>query len=410
MVQLAWASATDTGRAREINEDSLLIESGTNLFAVADGMGGHAAGEVASRIAVETLKARFEPSVDGIVAAIKAANREVLARANEEPSWRGMGTTLSVVALVPTDDGEEVLVANVGDSRVYRVHDGDLEQLSEDHSLVQDFVREGRISAAEARVHPNRNVVTRTIGNDPDVDVDWWMLDPAAGDRYLICSDGLSDELEDAQIARVLLTTRDPNEAARALVSQANQAGGRDNITVVIVDVVDDGGRSESASKTVARETRRSEPMHRETSIAERSLARGDDTVAVAAVRHRRFTWRVVAFLVALVVVLGAAVGGLAWFARNTYYVGVDASDQVTVFRGRPGGLLIWDPTVEDRTPYDIADIERSRQDEVRAGHETATRAEADRYVDNITTTTTTTTSTTTTSTTTPAAPTTSTP
>src|SRR3954469_10277085 len=277
MVTLRSASATDTGRAREINEDSLLVES--NLFAVADGMGGHAAGEVASRIALEVLKARFEPSVDGIVQAIKAANREVSTRGDAEPSWRGMGTTLSVVALVPDDGGEQVLVANVGDSRGDRTHDGSFEQLSEDHSLVQDFVREGRISPAEARVHPNRNVVTRVIGVGEDIDVDWWLIDPSAGDRYLICSDGLADEVEDHDIARVLLGTRDADEAARALVDLANRAGGRDNITVVLVDVVDDDGRSGTASKTVAStpSTRPREPVVRETT---QGPGGGDPTAA----------------------------------------------------------------------------------------------------------------------------------
>jgi len=410
MVTLQSASATDTGRARDINEDSLLVES--NLFAVADGMGGHAAGEVASRIALEVLKARFEPSVDGIVAAIKAANREVLERGEAEPSWRGMGTTLSVVALVPSEDGEEVLVANVGDSRVYRTHDGDFEQLSEDHSLVQDFVREGRISPAEARVHPNRNVVTRTIGNENDVDVDWWLIDPSAGDRYLICSDGLTDEVEDADIARVLRTVRDPNEAARALVDLANRAGGRDNITVVLVDVVDDDGRSEAASKTIAGDTRRSSStvVHDDAGMSARGRTSDGPPIVPNEPVPKRVTWRVIVFLAAVVLVVVAAVGGVIWFARNTYYVGVDDNDAVTIYRGRPGGVLWIDPTVAKTTPYSIDDLEPSRHDEVQAGHETSSVDEAERYVENITTTTTTSTTTTTTTTTVPPPTTTSTP
>src|SRR5688500_12906221 len=217
-------------------------------------MGGHAAGEVASAIAIEALKANVGTTPEEMVQAIRAANRAVIDRADRNPEMRGMATTLSGVTLVPTEEGESFIVANVGDSRVYRLHDGEIEQLTDDHSLVGDLAREGQISPAEARVHPNRNIVTKGIGNDADVIADTWVIDPYAGDRYLLCSDGLTDEVEDHELARVLLTVKDPDEAARELVKLANAAGGRDNITAVIVDVVDDGGRSRTASAALAKE------------------------------------------------------------------------------------------------------------------------------------------------------------
>jgi protein phosphatase len=403
VTELRWGSATDEGRVREINEDSFLADD--SLWAVADGMGGHAAGEVASAIAVQTLREHAGPSADEIVEAMRLANRAVVEQAGRDPSMRGMGTTLSVVALVPGgDDGasDEIVVANVGDSRVYRLHDGELEQLTDDHSLVGDLVRAGRITPAEARVHPNRNIVTKVIGNEDDVVADSWIVDPHAGDRYLLCSDGLTDEVEDVAIARVLRATKDPSAAAKELVDLANAAGGRDNITAVIVDVVDDGGRGEAASAVLAREPGRttSAPMVHE------GPGGGPHTAAVPAVtrerlaKPRRLTWRVAVFIVAIVVVLGVAVGGTIWFARNTYYVGVDKSETVTIYRGRPGGVLFIKPTVEDRTEFSVGDVEPSRRDEVEQGHEVSSRALAERYVRNIVTTTTTSTTTTTTSTT----------
>jgi serine/threonine protein phosphatase PrpC len=405
-VTLRVGSATDTGRVRDLNEDSLLVTE--RLFAVADGMGGHAAGEVASLIAVETLKATADATPESIVEAVRAANRAVRSRSEEDPDTRGMGTTLSVVGLVPGEGGgrEEIVVANVGDSRVYRLHQGELEQVSEDHSLVQDLVREGRLTAAEARVHPNRNVVTRTIGIDANVDVDWWIIDPAAGDRYLVCSDGLTDEVEDHAIARVLHTVKDTDEAARQLVDLANAAGGRDNITVLVVDVVDDGGRAEAASAALGADpprTARNDTVVRESSRAGTSSATAAEEPAY---RPKRFTWRVALFVLAVVLVLVGAFGGTIWFARNTYSVAL-ADEEITIFRGRE--LLWFEPTIEERTDLGIGDIQPSRRAEVEAGHEVSSRAEADRYLRNITTTTTTSTTTTTTTTTTitPPAPTT---
>ena len=260
MTALRVGSASHTGMVRSVNQDACLVAE--PLFAVADGMGGHAAGEVASEVAVEALRINAEASSEGLVRAVKVANRAVWEKGATDPSMRGMGTTMCAVALVPASDGTEgdgtegdaLAVINVGDSRVYLFRDGELDQITEDHSLVEDLVREGRLSHEEAKFHPQRNVVTRVLGMDEDVEVDSWRITPFTGDRLLLCSDGLFNEVDDRSIAGVLRRLSDPNDAAAELVRLANEAGGRDNITVVLVDVVDDGGRAEAASAAIASE------------------------------------------------------------------------------------------------------------------------------------------------------------
>ena len=235
-LRLVWAAASHPGRVRANNQDAAVAEEA--LFVVADGMGGHAAGEVASRVAIESMR----ESIGGgtLVDAVRLANRAVFEHAAEDPALRGMGTTLAAIALVDDSDGTTRMhVVNVGDSRVYLLRDGTLEQITDDHSLVAELEREGRLTAEEARVHPQRNIVTRVLGNTPDVDVDEFPIDPFRGDRFLLCSDGLFNEVPDDEIAAVLRQERDPQRAVDELVERANDAGGRDNITVVVVDLVD---------------------------------------------------------------------------------------------------------------------------------------------------------------------------
>src|SRR6516164_9514193 len=200
MTALRSGSATDVGLVRTVNQDQLLAAS--PLFAVADGMGGHAAGEVASLTAIEALKAAFDKdrSPAGLVAAAEEANRAVWDRGQTDLELRGMGTTLVAVALVESDGEERLTVISVGDSRVYLLRQGELEQLTTDHSLVQELVDEGQLSEAEADVHPHRHVLTRALGVDQDVTVDEIQILPVRGDRYLLCSDGLPRELTDNQI------------------------------------------------------------------------------------------------------------------------------------------------------------------------------------------------------------------
>lgn len=421
MTRLRSGAATDTGQVRSNNEDNLLVSE--RLFAVADGMGGHSAGEVASQVAIDALRAAFngDPTIDGLVDAVRRANDAVLAKADDDPELNGMGTTLTAVALVPGADGEELVVVNVGDSRTYLLRHGELNQLTEDDSLVGQLVRDGRIDRHEARRHPQRNIVTKALGLDGRLDVDPLQLIPVEGERLLLCSDGLSDEVDEDEIASILRQNSDPQSAARALVEMANERGGRDNVTVVVIDVVDDGNRAETASGLLGaepREDRSSRMLSLEARNAQlRELTEdgspppteeglGSDWTRA---RHeedeeprRPITGRVILFLLVLLLIVGGALAAVAYTARGTYYVGLD-DERVTIFKGRPGGLLWFRPTVEEPTDLTSDDVRASRIDDLREGKEQPTLSAARQYVENLrderspVTTTTTTTPTTTT-------------
>ena len=225
---------SDPGRRRRQNEDSYVVSP--PLFALADGMGGAQAGEVASRIAVEAMGAEADSTGEERVAnLIREANRRVFVRSHEDAAASGMGTTMT--AAFVEDDGT-VTLGHVGDSRAYRLRGDRLEQLTEDHSLVAELVRSGRLSAEEAERHPQRSVITRAIGTDPEVDVDVFTIPGEPGDLFLLCSDGLTDMVDDDEIQRVLVDGRgDLEAAARVLVNRANQGGGEDNITVVFFEL-----------------------------------------------------------------------------------------------------------------------------------------------------------------------------
>src|SRR5438874_5539294 len=364
MTALRAGAATDTGRVRQNNQDSYVVED--NLFVVADGVGGHRGGEVASLTAVEAVRASFheheQPTLAELIGAVLQANRAVWERAQADPELRGMGTTLTALALVVEDDEERLALVNVGDSRAYLLQQGELSQLTEDHSLVEELVREGRLTRQEAEVHPQRSLITRALGLEYEVEVDNWQLLPYAGDRLLLCSDGLTTELSDDRIASLLRRLADPQEAARELVNEAKAAGGRDNITVVVVDVVDDDDRAARASEAVGATDRPSidstsavGSSDGEEGDGSRGEARAEARAAAAEPaaerepRPRRLTWRVALFALLFLVVLAVAGGAIWWFGRNQYFVGADA-DKVAVFKGRPGGLLWLDPTLERRT------------------------------------------------------------
>jgi protein phosphatase len=240
MLTLRWGSATDVGRVRTLNEDSLLAVPG--LFVVADGMGGHAAGEVASQLAVAEFARLAEQApvrAEDVAETVRLANEHILSAGAERDDRHGMGTTLTGVGVVSSQQGEELAVFNVGDSRVYRLTEGQLHQLTVDHSAVQELVDAGRLTAQAARSHPRRNVVTRSLGTDPGPAPDVWLVQPAAGDRFLVCSDGLTGELEDADIAALLAGNPDPQATADELVRQAVAVGGHDNVTAVVLDIVE---------------------------------------------------------------------------------------------------------------------------------------------------------------------------
>jgi serine/threonine protein phosphatase PrpC len=239
---------TDTGRKRRHNEDSFVVEP--PLFAVADGMGGAQAGELASGLAAAALRDDREEGTTGeerVAALIQEANRRVYQRSSEDASASGMGTTMTV-ALV--EDGS-VAFGHVGDSRAYLVREGSLEQLTEDHSLVAELVRSGKLSPEEAEVHPQRSVITRALGTDPDVDIDTFSVSTHPGDVFLICSDGLTSMIDEGLILdEVNRHGSDLKAAAKALIAAANRGGGEDNITVVAFEIVGDGNEPERLEET----------------------------------------------------------------------------------------------------------------------------------------------------------------
>jgi PPM family protein phosphatase len=242
---LRWAAVTDTGRVRSANEDA--FSATDRLFVVADGMGGHLAGEVASEMAVSTLIETLGPNranrsaVDTglVVAAVQRANDDILAASRASIDRSGMGTTITALAVVDTRPERRLALVNVGDSRAYVMRGGRLQQLSIDHSYVQELIETGQLGRDEARFHPQRNIVTRALGIEPHVRVDAWTLPIVTGDRFLLCSDGLVDEVGDETILELMDRIADPQTAANELVATANRHGGRDNVTVLIVDVLD---------------------------------------------------------------------------------------------------------------------------------------------------------------------------
>ncbi|MCC6098113.1 MAG: Stp1/IreP family PP2C-type Ser/Thr phosphatase [Olsenella sp.] len=235
--RLSWGARTDIGLVRSHNEDSFLVQP--PLFAVCDGMGGHAAGEVASSIAVQTIGAQAPIHADDILlgAAVEAANAAVIEGAATGKGKPGMGCTASCVLI----ENNKMAIAHVGDSRIYLLHHGTLVRLTHDHSYVEELVDAGEITADEARVHPSRSIITRALGSDPDMYADHFTLDVSVGDRLIVCSDGLSSMVEDSEIEAIAVSSVTPQSAADNLTSAALSAGGHDNITVIVVDVSDDG-------------------------------------------------------------------------------------------------------------------------------------------------------------------------
>jgi protein phosphatase len=415
-IELRAGVATDTGRVRAVNQDSFLLLPDRGLWVVADGMGGAQGGEVASRLAVETFEdAYVEGGEQALTDAVAEANSRIY-EAAVASELRGMGTTTVGLALISDDgdddgDGEDgrqhLVVVNVGDSRAYLYRDGGLTQLTDDHSVVAELVRDGRITAAEAEAHPQRNVITRVLGVYPEVAADLWPIDPVRGDRYVLCSDGLFNEVGDDQMAAVLRRLDDPTEAAGELVRLANEGGGRDNITVIVLDVVSDGGVAERASTALAGGA---SGLRSSDDVAGFSRALDDDRLsddALDSVRtapkqsrgerradrkarragRSRLTWRVLLFTLLLVAVIGGAIATIQWYGTSTYYVAFDedgAGDEVAIYQGRPGGLLWIDPTLEEATGVARADVPARYADDLGAGREHSSLAEARQYVANI--------------------------
>ena len=242
MIGFRHGAATSAGRVRRVNEDSYL--TAPPIYAVADGMGGHGSGDLASALAMQVLArcAALTPLfLEAVLAALEEANQVIIERESGNP----MGTTVTGLVGLGTAGADHLMVFNVGDSRVYRLAADGIEQLTVDHSEVQELLLDGAITREQARIHPRRHIVTRALGTDPVLLADRWLLPAVGGDRFLLCSDGLFSELQDEAILP-LLSAGTPQQAAEALVTAANDVGGRDNITAVIVDIEsDDDGADE---------------------------------------------------------------------------------------------------------------------------------------------------------------------
>lgn len=313
----SFGSRTDIGCLRDHNEDSLVVTP--PLFAVADGMGGHAAGEVASEIAVRVLSelAPEHPDGEALGRAIEEANRAVIQAAREGRGRQGMGTTMTAAML----EGERLVIAQVGDSRAYLLHQGKLQQLTRDHSLMADMIEAGQLTPEEARTHPQRSVITRALGSDAHLHPDIYEINVETGDRLLICSDGLSGMIFDYQIENTLRRVQDPQRCASQLVNEAIAAGGHDNVTVIVADVT---GYAEVRRKKLARKTKLS---------------------------------------IALVLVLFAAiVAGAAWGTQtylNTAAYLANDNGKVAVYRGVPGSVLgLSFSHLERTTDVTVADLQ----------------------------------------------------
>lgn len=297
------AALSHAGRKRRHNEDSYVVRP--PLFAVADGMGGAKAGEVASSLAAAALQESDGDGATGearVSALIEEANRRVFRRASEDREASGMGTTMTV-ALVEED---RVAIGHVGDSRAYLIRDGALEQLTNDHSLVSELVRSGKLTPEEAEIHPQRSVITRAVGTEPDVDVDTFSVEGAAGDLFLICSDGLTDMVDEETILGAVEEHRpDLKAAAKALVNAANRGGGEDNITVVFFELAEEEPGEETEDTVIKSEL---------VAEGEETLDEADaqPVVAVAEQAGRSRGRRALAILAALAVLLMVA-AALLW-------------------------------------------------------------------------------------------------
>jgi protein phosphatase len=356
-------AVTDTGRQRRANEDSLLARA--PLFVVADGMGGAQAGEVASQIAVES----FQPGLEHpgqpereLAAIARAANSRIHQLSSSNVEQAGMGTTLTAVYV-----GErEISIAHVGDSRAYCLRDGELLRLTDDHSLVDELMRQGRLTPEEAVEHPQRSVITRALGPELTVEVDTRSFRARAGDVYLLCSDGLTTMLSEEQIASLLLEHPRLREAGEALIAAANEAGGRDNITVVLIrlEEVDAAAAKSPQEGTIVGSPAVAAPVTPR--APRRPAARRASSAASRDGRVRRVgSVRRAAAAAIVLVVLAALAAGAYVAMQSVYFIGTNNRGLVTVFRGvpfrLPGNVPLYSSTYVSGVSASTLGAERRR-------------------------------------------------
>jgi serine/threonine protein phosphatase PrpC len=355
---------TDVGRVRQGNEDSYLLQD--PVYAVADGMGGHIAGDVASATAVDVIAEGLRAAApsDGAALAelVSRANEAIWEKARSDPRLRGMGTTCTLLLV----DGAVAHIAHVGDSRAYLLRDGSLRQLTEDHTLVERMVREGRLSAEEAVNHPQRSIITRALGVDARVQVDVLREQLREGDRILLTSDGLTSMVDPADIEGVLRDQDDPQSAAERLVEMANAAGGEDNVTVLVLDVTEDGAPAPPPPAPARHDTRPGADPQVEPS-------------------RRRWIRPLVKTLVVAVAVAAAAVFAARWALSNSWYVGTSEDGVVTIYQGIPEEIAGWTfAEVERETDIVEEDVPEAFRDDLEEGKKVGSLEEAETYVGNI--------------------------
>jgi len=335
VITVTFGAVSDTGKLRNANEDSYLV--GEHLLAVADGMGGHNAGEVASAMAVQLLQdAANQPieSPESFIDLISTINDAIFTAATGTSEQRGMGTTLTAIAVAgSTPSDEHVVVINVGDSRTYILRKGELRQVTIDHSYVQELVSEGVISADDARTHPRRNIVTRALGIDSRVIADSWTLPIVDGDRYVLCSDGLVDEISNEEILAILTENVDPQRAAECLLTAANDRGGRDNVTVIVVDV-----RTSDESTTSLNNAAQLSDLI--------PVAKESQQPATYSLSARKVSKLMIPLIVLVAVSLAMITG--AKITQRGYFVGFNdttSNAHVVIFKGTPQHFLWYGPT-----------------------------------------------------------------
>lgn len=406
MLRLTGTAVTHAGQIRKTNQDRALFSP--SVGAVADGMGGHQGGEQAAAITIDIMSGLTgHLSRDRLLDTVRAANQAVFDE-SERPELRGMGTTIVAAALHA--DEARITMVNVGDSRGYRLRDGELEQLTVDHSLVEELVRQGRITEADARTHPQRNIVTRALGLSANIEIDVFDLDARHGDRLLLCSDGLFNEVAVDVIADQLRDIADLDLAAEVLVELAREGGGRDNISVVLLDVVDDA--DPAAIRAAAETTRRPTPAAAATvfgnveddegieidpnptdrvptvvgneadtsplpsSASFRDSPEPDPIVDADRSRSRWVALAVVAtFLVALL--------GINWYGGGAYFA-AEESGQVVIFKGRAGGLLWVDPELEVETGVSIDELAPAGVQQLEQEVEWTSLSDAQTFVEQL--------------------------
>ncbi len=395
MIRIEAAAATHVGQVRETNQDRALVSG--QLAAVADGMGGHAGGDKAAALAIAELSGvRGTVSADRLIKVVQAANRRIFKVASA-PELRGMGTT--IVAAVVNNESAVMSLINVGDSRGYQFRNGVLRQITEDHSLVEDLLRSGRLTEEEARTHPQRNIVTRVLGIGEAVDVDLFSINLEVGDRYVLCSDGLSNEVDSQGIVALLQQFPAAAEAANELVSLAVRNGGRDNVTVAVVDVLSGEslpGSGQSVTAQVPDHSQTQEiapvmvedsPSRTQTLLMPESASNlnggshsdpgevelGDTNSApmtnetpegstIEGANDSRRWLRTIMVGAGLAGVALAALLATSWYAKSSWYAD-DLNGEVVLLRGRPDGFLWYEPSVVVETGIRVSELDGTSQE-----------------------------------------------